>query len=94
MQDLSTQLATLTRPQLLVDAANAIRSHLTQEQILTRVKTSAKSHHSAAQVMALMGEERDLNYQRKTGQASYSPARHIDVLAALQTLAKQRYAIR
>ncbi|MGB1235117.1 MAG: DUF6477 family protein [Planktomarina sp.] len=89
MQDVKTRLRRLMRPHLLVQAAKAAASLMPDKQLLMRVISSDPDSNLTPIIFDLMDLEADQNHQRKTGQASYSPARHIDVLAAVQILARR-----
>ncbi|WP_227285962.1 DUF6477 family protein [Boseongicola sp. H5] len=76
MSDITATLATLRRPKLLVRAARFGAAAL--------ARRPAKPDALAARGLTRLLEEEDaLNQARVTGQAGYSPTRHVEVLTAL-----------
>lgn len=76
MTELSMTLATMHRPSMLVQAARFAAAALARRtQMAARPKGQALER--------LLSEEEELNQARVTGEATYSPTRHITVLASL-----------
>ena len=81
MSDFRVMLANLRRPRLLMRAARFGLGDYRRERDLRRlVTTTATPEETVPQLLSV--EER-LEATRLAGDASYSPARHIDVLIAL-----------
>jgi hypothetical protein len=81
MSDFRTMLATLRRPRLLMHAARFGLGEYRRERDLRRL---VKGTPSAKETLPRLIEvERHLEDTRLSGDASYSVARHIDVLIAL-----------
>ena len=81
MTDCSTLLATLRRPRLLMRAARFGLGEYRRERDLRRYVASAASPEDT--VTSLIAGEAQLEATRVSGEASYSVARHIEVLIAL-----------
>ena len=81
MSDFCKSLAALRRPRLLMRAARFGLGDYRRERDLRRL---VKCGHSPEEtVPSLMWAEEELEATRQSGDASYSVARHIDVLIAL-----------
>ena len=81
MSDFYKSLATLRRPRLLLRAARFGLGDYRRDRDLRRL---VKCGHSPEEtVPSLMSTEEQLEATRLSGDASYSIARHIDVLIAL-----------
>ena len=81
MSDVRMMLANLRRPRLLMRAARFGLGDYRRERDLRRlVNTSASPDLTVPQLLSV---EQDLESCRLAGTASYSAARHIDVLIAL-----------
>ncbi|MBT9383855.1 hypothetical protein KM176_08305 [Pseudooceanicola sp. CBS1P-1] len=89
MQDLTTMLATLRRPGLLVRAATHAAADYRRERDLARLLGSEALPRRGVLLMQLMALESDLNHARKQRRAEYSPARHVEILASLIAEARQ-----
>lgn len=83
MQDLLSQMSNLRRPRLLIRAARIGLESYRRESRLPRLLGYAGAQRSGPALMALMQKELELNEQRKSGDASYSIAAHVDVLTAM-----------
>ncbi len=89
MQDILTMLKQLNRPRLLIRAARFGQKDYRRERDLRRIlKTSAAPAGPGRAIVELIGVETQHEDKRKTGDASYSIARHIEVLIALMAEAK------
>jgi len=83
MNDPLSLLATLSRPRLLVTAAQHASRHYRRERVLRRLTGEPIPAGPAETVMALVVLEQGLEESRHGEHAGYSPARHVQVLAAL-----------
>ncbi|MBI1492149.1 DUF6477 family protein [Halocynthiibacter styelae] len=83
MTDLMTLLNTLRRPRLLIRAARFGLSGYSRERDLTRLIADIRLPGPGRAVTQLVNIEGDMDEKRKTGDATYSIARHIEVLVAL-----------
>jgi hypothetical protein len=81
MSDFRLMLANLRRPRLLMHAARFGLGDYRRERDLRRLVDSTASPEVT--VPRLLTVEEELEATRVAGDASYSPARHIDVLIAL-----------
>lgn len=81
MSDIRMLLANLRRPRLLMRAARFGLGEYRRERDLRHLVNPAASPEVT--VPRLLSEEERLEATRLAGDASYSPARHIDVLIAL-----------
>jgi hypothetical protein len=81
MSELRTTLANLRRPRLLMHAARFGLGDYRRERDLRRLVLPAASPEET--LPQLLSVEERLEATRLAGDASYSPARHIDVLIAL-----------
>lgn len=81
MSDLHDFLANLRRPRLLIRAARLGLADYRRERDLRRLINGQPSPDRAVQ--HLLSEEQRLEAIRCAGEASYSVARHIEVLIAL-----------
>ncbi|MEM8555812.1 MAG: DUF6477 family protein [Pseudomonadota bacterium] len=88
MTDLQTLLRTLDRPRLLVKAARHGKATYRRDKHLTRLlDTPFLPGHGQAS-MQLICIEQEFDAARRSRAADYSPARHINVLAALMAEAE------
>ena len=85
---LSAHLSTLSRPSLLVRAAR-FQSEAGPEALWRQIFGLETPHREADRHDALLEREALADAQRKTGDAAYSIARHILVLAALMAEARR-----
>jgi len=83
MTDLMTLLNNLRRPRLLIRAARFGLSNYIRDRDLTRLVTDERLPGPGHAVTQLMAVEGDMEEKRKTGDASYSIARHVELLIAL-----------
>jgi hypothetical protein len=81
MSDVRMMLANLRRPRLLMHAARFGLGDYRRERDLRRLIQSATSPDQT--VSRLLSVEEEMEATRVAGDASYSPARHIDVLIAI-----------
>jgi hypothetical protein len=83
MLDLMSQLTNLKRPKLLVNAARFGQKNYRRKIHLKRVLGGAVPNKASAIQMQLFDLENHQNTLRKTRDATYSAARHTEVLIAL-----------
>jgi len=88
MTDLIQLLSSLRRPRLLIRAARFGIVDYNRERDLKRLIREPSAPTPVNAVKRLMSEEAALEETRTTGDASYSVARHVDVLIALMAEAK------
>ena len=91
MLDLKTQITQLKRPNLLVNAARIALKDYRRSRHLTRILGGTVPSKASAVLIQLFDLEAFQNSQRKTRDAAYSVARHIEVLVAL-IAESQQYA--
>lgn len=85
MTDIKVIVPPLRRPRLLVRAARLALADYNRDRDLKKlIKTSSTPHPSRA-VSELMQQENWLESARKSGNGSYSIARHVAVLSALMS---------
>ncbi|MEM6481537.1 MAG: DUF6477 family protein [Pseudomonadota bacterium] len=97
MPDLLTQLNTLKRPRLLINAARLGMTDYKRDTHLSRHLGEGVSEDSEVILRQLMSIESDLNQQRENRVASYSVARHVEVMIAVMNeaqLLRQSKAVR
>lgn len=90
MSDIRMMLANLRRPRLLMHAARFGLGDYRRERDLRRLVAPFGAPEDT--IPHLLSVEERLEATRLAGDASYSPARHIDVLIAL--LAEARLVLR
>ncbi|MGV6848255.1 MAG: DUF6477 family protein [Marinibacterium sp.] len=83
MQDLLSMLTSLHRPRLLVRAARCGAAEYRRDRHLQRLLGYGRLPRPAPALVQLMEIERDLDTQRREGDAAYSLIRHVDVLIAM-----------
>ncbi|ABV93327.1 conserved hypothetical protein [Dinoroseobacter shibae DFL 12 = DSM 16493] len=83
MTPLLASLSTLRRPQTLMRAARFGLRDYSRERDLKRLIKKQKAPRPAKALQELMAIESLLEETRQAGQAAYSVARHIEVLAAI-----------
>lgn len=83
MTDLLSFLHTLRRPQLLMRAARIGLSEYNRTRVLKRIAPSAADAAPASVLRTLIPVEEALEEARRSGDASYVPSRHVEVLIAL-----------
>lgn len=88
MKDFTVLLASLRRPRLLIRAARFGLEQYDRARDLKRVISSVTLPPPEQALTRLIECEAELEATRKTGDASYSVARHVDVLIALMAEAR------
>jgi hypothetical protein len=83
MSDLLSAVAELRRPRMLIRAAHHGLDDYSRTRDLGRVMRSATLPTPGRAVAQLLDEEGRVEEHRKSGDASYSIARHIDLLVAM-----------
>ena len=83
-----TILNRLRRPKLLIRAARFGLADYDRDRDLRRVLHMPAAPAPRTAVPRLLETEARLEHVRKTGGASYSPARHVEVLIALMAEAR------
>lgn len=83
MTDIKSILPKLRRPRLLVRAARHGLMDYDRKRDLKRIAGSGPVNNSTAMVAHLADQERQIEATRQSGCATYSIARHIEVLVAL-----------
>ncbi len=82
MTDVRTLLADLRRPRLLIRAARFGMSDYRRERDLRRLVDVARPEQT---MQRLLSEEERMEAERVAGLASYSIARHVELLIALMS---------
>ncbi|SNS41627.1 DUF6477 family protein [Tropicimonas sediminicola] len=88
MHDLSTTLTNLRRPRLLLRAARMGMASYNRGRDLKRITRGDVADSSGRVLPRLLALEEDLEHRRCSGDAGYSPARHVDILIALMAEAR------
>ena len=88
MLDISARIAQLRRPSLLIKAARFGLDDYVRTMHLRRILKSETIPRPAPAVMQLLDIESALNTARIEKQATYSVARHVDVMIALMAEAQ------
>ena len=88
MTDLFHLVSELRRPELLVRAARAGLIDYNRKRDLKRLMRTAEAPAPDRAVAALLAEEERLDDIRRKGDATYSFARHIEVLIAMMAEAR------
>ena len=88
MTDRIAILDSLRRPSLLVRAARAGLPDYDRNRALPRLFCAAGAPAPDAAIDTLLEEETELEQTRRTGSASYSISRHVDVMIALMAEAR------
>lgn len=83
MDTTQENLARLRRPRLLISAARFGLADYDRSRDLRRIFRASAAPGPAAALARLIDEEADLEATRRAGGATYSIARHVDVLIAL-----------
>ena len=83
MNDLKGLLSNLRRPKLLVRAARHGLSDYDRTRDLKRITGTTTVDNSKAVISRLLEQEEFAEANRRTGNATYSISRHIEVLVAL-----------
>lgn len=88
MTDPLTLLSSLRRPRLLIRAARLGLADYSRDRDLKRVMRAVSAPGPRAAVDRLLAVEAELEENRREGGASYSVARHVEVLIALMAEAR------
>lgn len=88
MTDPVSLLKTLRRPRLLIRAARFGLTEYRRERDLSRLVKGARLPSPVQALNNLMEQEAALEEIRKSGEATYSIARHIEVLVAMMAEAR------
>tara|TARA_R110002072_G_scaffold298422_1_gene472365 strand:- start:718 stop:1011 length:294 start_codon:yes stop_codon:yes gene_type:complete len=88
MLDISARIAQLRRPGLLIKAARFGLDDYVRNMHLRRILKTESIPRPAPAVMQLLDIESALNTARIEKQATYSVARHVDVMIALMAEAQ------
>lgn len=83
MSDLTSLLTRIRRPRLLISAARFGAADYQRGRDLKRIFRAAAAPTPAIALSRLIAEEAGLEADRRSGDAGYSVARHVDVLIAL-----------
>lgn len=83
MQDIVTMLKQIKRPRLLIRAARIAATEYRRGAHLARVLGEDTQPRPGASLLRLMELEAELNARRKQHDATYSIARHVEVLSAM-----------
>ncbi|WP_050929801.1 DUF6477 family protein [Aestuariivita boseongensis] len=83
MQDILGLIDRLTRPRLLIRAARLGAADYDRDRHLPRLLGYGQVPRAADALMRLLQDEAVVNSQRKSGDASYSLTRHLDLLIAM-----------
>ena len=83
MPHLTETLANLRRPRLLIRAARFGLTDYDRPRDLRRLLRRTTTPPPAHALIALLDLEAELDVLRQTGDVTYSPARHIEVLVAI-----------
>ncbi|MEM6578456.1 MAG: DUF6477 family protein [Pseudomonadota bacterium] len=88
MPDLLTQLNALKRPRLLINAARLGLSDYRRGTHLARHLGNDMPANGEAVLRQLMAIEHDLDQERRMQAASYSVARHVEIMIAMMCEAR------
>ena len=88
MLDISARIAQLRRPSLLIKTARFGLDEYTRDVHLRRILKTDSIPRPAPAVMQLLDVESAINTARIEKQATYSVARHVDVMIALMAEAQ------
>ncbi|MBU2962268.1 hypothetical protein KO516_15880 [Citreicella sp. C3M06] len=83
MQDILSLMNSLRRPRLLVRTARIGADDYRREKHLRRILPGLAPGRSGPVLMRLIEIEASLDASRRASDASYSVARHVEVLAAM-----------
>ena len=83
MTDFTLLLRNLNRPRLLVHAARHGLSDYNRSRDLRRISGHSEKTHREPLILSLLEQERQIEETRKDKSATYSIARHIELLVAL-----------
>ena len=88
MTDIATLLKSLRRPRLLIRAARFGTSEYKRERDLKRITRTNVLPTPARALETLVEEESRVEEIRKSGDATYSVTRHIELLVAMMAEAR------
>lgn len=88
MTDLLSHLAGLRRPRLLIRAAQHGAAAYDRNRDLRRVLRLLSAPDATRALPSLIEAEADLDASRRSGDAGYSVARHVELLIALMAEAR------
>ena len=88
MTDILNPLASLRRPKLLIGAAQAGLRDYNRGRDLARVLRQSGAPAAEKAFCVLLSEEETCEARRRAGEASYSFARHIEILVAMMAEAR------
>lgn len=88
MTDITTLLSALRRPRLLIRAARFGLNDYNRDRDLKRLMKVSRAPSPARALDGLIETEARMEATRKAGDASYSVARHVEILIALMSEAR------
>lgn len=91
MTDALTWIKELRRPRLLVEAANIGLPDYDRTRVLKKFAATQVEASPSAALTSLIPVEETLEDARRSGDASYVPSRHVEVLIAI--LAEMRAVV-
>ncbi len=83
MHNPMSRLANISRPRLLVRAARLGTEEFNRDRSLRRILKGEAVPAPGQAFEQLYGREAEMDQMRRVGEAAYSPARHVELLAAL-----------
>lgn len=92
MQNVQSRLEQVIRPRLMVRAARFGVQEYRRERDLRRVLKTTSLPGASRALIALFSEEQRLEEARLTGDSNYDLVRHVDVLIALMSEARDYLA--
>lgn len=94
MQDIVTRALSLKRHSLLVEAAQSVGPDYPHGRLLRRLVGAEFSTRPIRALVCLLDQEAEHEARRRSGDAGYSPRKHIEVLVAVIAEARSLYALR
>ncbi len=88
MTDTIALLSTLRRPRLLISAARFGLSDYRRDRDLARLTQAPRLPSPDKALTLLLAQEEGIEETRRSGDAAYSVARHVDVLIAMMAEAR------
>ena len=88
MTDLIALVNALRRPRMLIRAARFGLCDYNRDRALKRLTRTSELPNPRAAVSSLLSVEADLESARRSGDASYSVLRHVEVMIALMAEAR------